>query len=360
MFADGRLDPDFSVAESLGFGRTPGIGTGFSVARNGDYLVTQDSSNPVLHCLREEDAGGDSSLRSDPPGGLRSAAYVRENAIGTSWWVGTYNSGIIGWSAQGSPTTCPLILGYWEAYQGEVCCSAMGASGFLAVHQHYGSFPPGLVLSRQGTVPWTRGLTPGWEWRPRRGSLYMTEDPQGRVLWREASPSLTACLPRDWSGFLRNPGLVWDPPNPFYARLLRSTAPECGAPQQVRVTRAGDLEGRMRCRCGPSPIPQWLGRIFVPLDTTLVFGPGERFKTVTLKMVADQVPERTRLLLRVGPTRHPKPGFPGGDPRRVDLEPGLRGQFSTNRIRVGEDPAVLRPEFLEFSVLPHGEPLPCT
>ncbi|MFO1459368.1 MAG: Calx-beta domain-containing protein [Verrucomicrobiota bacterium] len=339
MFADGRLDPDFSVAESLLSDGHQGSVLDFSVARNGDYLVTQDSSNPVLRLSPEGGMQwGDSSLRAIREAGLRSAAYVRENAIGDVLVVGTYNSGIHRLSAQGVPDDVSFDPpGYWRRTKASVLLRdgrLLDSGPFTNI---MGLSRPGLVcLAGDGSVDLR--FDPGLGVAPTAEVRCMTEDPQGRVLlagsFAEFDGVPAAGLVRI---FTRNPGLGLGPTNQFYARLLRSTAPECGAPQQVRVTRAGDLEGTHEVPVRAESGTAVAGEDFVPLDTTLVFGPGERFKTVTLKMVADQVPEPDEnFLLRVGPTT-PEAGISVGAILDVSiLSLDCEVNFSTNRIQIGE------------------------
>ncbi|MBL9172155.1 MAG: hypothetical protein JNL10_01350 [Verrucomicrobiales bacterium] len=339
MFADGRLDPDFSVAASLLSDGSQGGVMDFSVARNGDYLVAQDALDPVLRLSPEGGIQwGDSSLRAIREGFLRSAGFVRETMTGDVLVVGNYNSGIHRLSAQGLPDDQTFDPAW---YQRRTKASVLLRDGRLLDSGPFtnilGLSRPGLIcLAGDGSVDLR--FDPGLGVAPAAEVRCMTEDPQGRVL---VAGSFTEFDGVPAAGLVRiltrNPGVAPGPTNQFYARLLRIFAPECGVPLRVRVTRAGDLEGMHQVPVRTESGTAVAGEDFLPLDTTLVFEPGERFKTITLKMVADQVPEPDEnFFLHVGPVT-PEAGISVGATLDVPiLSLDCEVNFSTNLMQIGE------------------------
>ena len=339
MYADGRLDPDFSVAAfQQPDGRLGGV-IDFSVARNGDYLVAQDSWNPVLR-LSPEGAmlWDDSSLKAIREAFLHSAGFVRETTTGDVLVVGNYNSGIHRLSAQGLPDDQTFDPAW---YQRRTKASVLLRDGRLLdsgpFTNIFGLSRPGLVcLAGDGSVDLR--FDPGLGVAPTAEVRCMTEDPQGRVL---VAGSFTDFDGVPAAGLIRistrNPGAAPGPTNQFYARLLRIFARECGDPMRVRVTRAGDLEGMHQVPVRAESGTAVAGEDFMPLDTTLVFEPGERFKTIPLKMVADQVPEsEENFFVHVGPAT-PEVGISVGLTLDVSIQSlDCEINFSTNQMQIGE------------------------
>ncbi len=363
--ASGELDPEFSLeGAALEALVTPTGIESVSECLNGDLLVAglfgtepPGFSVPLPALLRVSPEGIVRwSLIS--PGNWIPSSYSREDAHGNIFTVGERGS-LNRLNADGQADTESFDPPIFQPYG----ASLLLADGRLVVA---GSLLPSAELSRRGLVCLENDGSVDLRFDPGLGFdppyplsqiRCLVEQPDGRIL---VGGSFTHFDGAAAAGLARlyptNPGT---PPstNLFYFRAL-SGAAECGEPFRLRLIRAGDLQETHEVRVRTEPLTAENGVDFLPLDTNLVFLPGERFKTLTVPTISDRIAEEAETFQLHFEPIQPSVPLLGANPFLVAIvNQDCRAWFGATEISVVEGEPVTWHRAVAEVVVPSGVPV---
>jgi len=343
-FADGQIDQEFVVVDGL-VNHYGGEVRDLFETQDGDLLVAGTfESGSVLRLSRD----GDLKWAFYWPDAGHTAGFSRQDPQGRTVVVGTHNGSVDRLRADGTLDRETFDAPpYWRA----ATPSLLLRDGRLL---DSGPFRSIAGLRRRGLVSLLEDGSVDLRFDPGEGLSEdsevraLIEHPDGRILVAGRFTNFDGfTAPGMMRLFSTNPGIPATPTNLFYSRILRSSIAECGDPFRVRITRAGDLGATHTVRVRTEPGTATPDADFVPLDTELGFQPGERFKTVTVRMKADQIPEAEETFRVSFESGSPVVAFADSDPIQVTIrDQDCLIRFATNQVFIveGEYPSYPHPD----------------